>query len=330
MKKIILFFSWTGAFGIGVGWVSSVVWAQGAIDPKEKVAELPSIIKYSSDSPVDLLNDDPILPVVSGATHSTAGSGSIQRSISNRVPLPYYETGAPGNIAQFRGLGRSVEDTSVQALGVPLNYPQGGGFDLSIFPQFLWAGFQFQSGPSLGAFDPRAISGTVSLLPWTVDALRGETEWQRKFWVMGSSAGLQQTALGMARPGSWAAMLGMSLGKSVGPSGSFSIAFGDPKRLSGRFHLLATHLEVQNPGAQSFPTPNARSLTIRMIPVAQVDYRFSEETLYKGSVFIDGSYLRSNDPDSQLYSSDHAYQVGTENVLLHGNWRLGLNLRHLT
>ncbi|MGZ3707884.1 MAG: hypothetical protein ACXWPM_03500, partial [Bdellovibrionota bacterium] len=129
---------------------------------------LPPIVKEGT--PGEVLMEDPIVPALGDSTRLDSGSGSVLHQLANEIPLAAPDPGRVG-FAQFRGFGKSAEDTDVQAFGIPLNSPLGGGLDQSIFPQFLWSDYRFQAGPSLGAFDPRANAGTLTFIPWTERAL---------------------------------------------------------------------------------------------------------------------------------------------------------------
>ena len=143
---------------------------RGGSEPQERRLSCPALVKEGT--PGDLLMQDAVVPSwQAGGQTCRAGSGTLQKSLSDQIALPVISTSVPGNNVQFRGLGRSAEDTDVQAFGIPLNPPQGGGFDLSIFPQFIWSSYEFQPGPALGTFDPRGTAGSLTLVPWTEQAL---------------------------------------------------------------------------------------------------------------------------------------------------------------
>ena len=131
---------------------------------------LPLITK--TGAPAEVLMDDPIVPARKGKVSLNSAAGSIQNSLQNQLPIPITDSGKPGNLGQVRGFGPSAEDVDVQAFGLSLNPPQGGGFDLSTFPQFLWSSFNFQSGPALNSMNQSAASGTLRLIPWSVQALK--------------------------------------------------------------------------------------------------------------------------------------------------------------
>ena len=83
-------------------------------------------------SPIDFLAEDPIVPVLAGPVQRpTLRKASIQHTLTNDLPYAATDPSRPGQTSQFLGLGSSSEDTDVQTLGIPLNSPQGGGFDFS-------------------------------------------------------------------------------------------------------------------------------------------------------------------------------------------------------
>jgi hypothetical protein len=292
----------------------------------------PIFVKGIQDgTPADVLIADPVIPPRSGPTHSNSSSGTIQKSISDDLPLPVTGVGRPGNAAQFRGLGRSAEDTDVQTLGVPLNPAQGGGFDLSVFPQYLWAGFGYQAGPALGTFDPRGTAGTLTLLPWTACALREcpSNQPNEDALLRGtafySTAHLAQLSAAASDRESIAVVAGQSIGDSSGPSLGLSA-----KRAPVTFHLLFSDLDSKTPGPGEV-TPLAHQRNIRAIPLVQVELPTPGNGILKSSFFYDWNYLRYDDPSFSALpqSQDRVRQAGTETAVLVGPWRLGLGARRI-
>ncbi len=290
------------------------------------VLELAPLIKEGT--PGDLLMQDAVVPPQDGVAYPISGSGTLQQSLGDQFALPVISTAVPGNTVQFRGLGRSAEDTDVQAFGIPLNPPQGGGFDLSIFPQFLWASYQFQAGPALGTFDPRGTAGSLTLLPWTEQALAHPGTTQGRVIGAASTADLFQVSAAASDGYSVAVVAGTSAGDAQGPSAGLSARVGlsPGERLS--FHLLATDLDARTPGP-SGATPFAQQLTVRAIPLLQLDSRLAGGALLKSSVFADDEYLKYTDPGASALpaTQDHILQVGTEHALLAGDWKFGAGLR---
>jgi hypothetical protein len=135
----------------------------------EDLLVLPPVIVKGTAT--DLILVDQVSPQTHVSHGFDGSSGSSVKALEENLSLPVSQYGSGAPLSQFKGLGRSVEDTNVQTLGVPLNLPQGGGFDFSTFPQFFWASYRFQAGAGLGAYDPRAVSGTLTLTPWTYETL---------------------------------------------------------------------------------------------------------------------------------------------------------------
>lgn len=278
-------------------------------------------------SSTDLLQYDPVVPARTSQTQKTSGSGNLTRELSDRIALPVTDYGTPGSVSQFRGIGRTVEDTNVQSLGIPLNLPQGGGFDFSAFPQFIWSQYRYQLGPQSGGYDPRATSGTLTLVPWTYEAIRNEKQEARVFQLF--SQDLTQTAVGIDG-GKSALMVGMSTGLARGVSGSKSSRVIDGERFKLDVHYLGTSIKVRTPGSVSFRTPHANQKTVRLIPVLQSDLKLGRESWLKTSVFHDRNRIETANPEFGSKSHSTSIQYGLENALASGPWRAGLSGRKVS
>ncbi len=287
-------------------------------------------IKVEESTPVETLSLDPTLPVVSGKSNPSGARGSLENALFNQIALPTTNNAEPGTISQFRGAGRSVTDTEVQALGISLNPPAGGGLDLSTLPQYLWSDFEYQMGPALGAFDLRANSGTLILTPWTESALNS-AESSASGRVMSSSAGVTQTAAGADWGRQGAILAGYSGGTATGPSASLSTRW-NAGPLRGKFHVLGSQIEAPVPGSLSYPTPDARQVSTRVLPVLQADADVGEGIL-KTSAFYDVIDLDNTDPGTKnLYpgesqSNSRTRQGGVELAYLNGGFSLGAGAR---
>lgn len=287
-------------------------------------------IKVEESTPVETLSIDPTLPVVSGKSNLSGSRGSLENSLFNQIALPTTNNAEPGTLSQFRGAGRSVTDTEVQALGISLNPPAGGGLDLSTLPQFLWSDFEYQMGPALGAFDLRANSGTLILTPWTESALNS-VESSVSGRVMSSSAGVTQTAAGADWGRQGAILAGYSGGTATGPSGSLSTRW-NAGPLRGKLHVLGSQIDAPVPGSLSYPTPEARQVSTRLLPVLQADADLGEGVL-KTSAFYDVIDLENTDPGTknlfpgESQSTSRTRQGGVELAYLHGGLSLGAGAR---
>lgn len=276
-------------------------------------------------TPAEALSQDPIFRGLEGELHGPVGSGELGRAFQDAIPLPVADRGHPGAASSLIGLGRSSEDTGVQTLGIPLNPPQGGGFDLSTFPQFMWGTYRYQPGHVPGQPDPRGVGGSLVLTPWTQSAL-GSIDTGMRFSQFYSGAGLMQFSVAGKSRDRVAALFGYSDGDARGPSGSLSGRWA-AGQVKGKYHLLGTRIDAVSRGSTTLPTPNARQLTARMIPVVQADFPLEGGGLVKTSFFYDGTYLRYDNPDTGFATRDQARQGGFESALLWREWKAGLGLR---
>lgn len=291
----------------------------------EEVSEwsFPPIIVRGS--PIDQHLESSYAPTFSSEDESSFFIGD---SIQKETPFSVTEQTTPGSLTQLRGLGRTVEETSVETLGVPLQYPQGGGADLSLFPSYLWKEQRFYLGPSLGAAESQGSAGTLALTPWTAERVQNHSNFRRRVDFGVSSAKQGHWAAGSAGPG-YALLAGYSLGAAQGPSGSGSVRILKNENTSVDFHLLGTSLLVEAPGSVLFPTPEAFQHTTRVLPVIQTQTRFQDWT-WTQSTFADWSWMKFEDPSSPLFNSqDRTFQAGTDGVLSNQNWKLGLGVHHV-
>ncbi|RYZ62791.1 MAG: hypothetical protein EOP09_18460, partial [Proteobacteria bacterium] len=203
---------------------------------------------YSEGSTYDVLKFDPFTPSIERKkTKKLSSNGGVSKEISQELPYHLSENTRPGNVTNFQGSGKRPEDIDVNFLGIPLNAPQGGGFDLNSFPQYLWSGFSFQQGPSAGAYDPRGVAGSLSLKLWTQEAItsfKPEDPYARAT-VFRSSARLSQLSASGTN-GEIAALVGVSDGQITGPAGSMSAKLLTRDRLKIKGHVVATNQTVHN------------------------------------------------------------------------------------
>lgn len=316
---------------------SLIVFYVGSVLADERpVYTLPPIV--IEGTALESLNADAIVPALKASQESMAqpsASGSLGSGLKRDLALPVNDYGKPGNLTSLRGLGRSTEEVNTEVLGVPLNYAQGGGFDLSIYPQFLWSDYRFQLGPSLSTLDVRAGSGTLLLEPWTSAALQGDEQTRIRILQSYSGAAGSQSAIGVKHEDRFASLVGFSAGDARGPAGSLSGRWGErDARVQGKYHFLGTRLDAQIPGSRTFPTPRARQISTRLTPVFQADFRLSEgdtQSLLKTTWFYDATYLKYDDADSYASRSrDRALQGGGEIAWIQRDWRVGLVLRQVS
>lgn len=283
-----------------------------------------------SSLPGHLLQEDEVVPSKIGKTAANSSAGSIQNSLQNQLGVSMSDLGQPGAPGQIRGLGTSAEDVDVQALGISLNPASGGGFDLGLFPQFLWSGYQYQTGPSLGALNQSASSGTLSLTPWTVEALQNpETRVNASAFT--SSLGVNQISAATQVGGRAALVMGYSSLRVRGPSAGLSTVWGGgkPRAYRGGFHLLASDLDSDSPGSTDFPSPRAITRKKRIIPLIQNEFAVGEAGRLTNSLFYDQARVNYSNPDHFFDSEINSTQWGTQNVLLWKDWRFGTSFRQV-
>ncbi len=296
--------------------------AQISSDGTTETWILPAII--TEGTPADALKYDPVVPATKSQTDSLNGAGTLTRDLQQKLPFQIKTNGRPGQQSSLIGVGKNSEETDVNALGIPLNSPQGGGFDFSQFPQYIWESFSFQAGPSLGAFDPQAAAGNLTLIPWTQQALtqRGSAA---RLTAFRSTLNVNQFSVGGKYEDQVAILVGQSTGELKGPAGSISGRWGGGK-VSGKYHLLASNQTTENI-RPLFGSYIFRQKTLRYLPVLQTDFRLSENALFKTSLFYDYTYFRSEDQASPVRT--HIAQQGIESALILPEWRLGLSGRRL-
>lgn len=298
-------------------------------DQSDSLINLPLIVKQGT--PGEVLSEDVILPAQKGPLRSNSTSGFIQNSLQNQMALPVSDYGKPGNLAQLKGLGASAEELDVQAFGISLNPPQGGGFNLSLFPQFLWSQYQFQNGPSLNGLNPTAASGTLMLTPWSAAAIHQPGLGGRGL-QFASTGGIFQTSVAAREGSRVAAVAGYSGDQVRGPSAGLSAQWGaaEPgRRYQGQFHLLATDLNAQTPGPTYAFSPSATTRTARVIPVIQNDFRFGSSSLLKTSLFFDSAWLHYENEERDFFATSLTRQWGGSQVFLTGDWKFGFQYRQV-
>lgn len=290
----------------------------------ETAVQLPRLIVEETSAESALL--DPISEDQQVKVDRTTGtSGSIESDLRKASPLLVNRGGAgAGSFDQYKGYGKSAEDIDVQALGVPLNSALGGGYNLSTLPAFLWSGITIKNGPQFGAHASHSSTGSLILTPWTLAALRKEG---RRLEVSQLVSNHRYGYLSVGgRFEKEAALLGYSWGDWRGASGAFSRVWTASRV---QFHLLATRNRAVTPGSLSFPTPNAFLETTRFIPILQVDRDLSRGTL-KTSLYFDGQYQRTENPDLNSVTGGHTRAAGLSSVWLKNEWRLSLGAKRVS
>lgn len=282
-------------------------------------------------TPADALKFDPIVPSLKTKTTLRASNGGIAKDLENSLPYHFSDNNRAGNVVNFSGAVKAAEEIDVNVMGIPLNAPQGGGFNLTSFPQYLWNGFNFQVGPALGAYDPRGVAGSLSLRLWSQEALFTEESGYR---VTGfhSTSHVQQFSIGYDKEKNLGIMAGLSTGKVQGPAGSVSYRGYESGKFKSKFHLIATDQKVQDFQSERSTQATADYRTVRVIPILQADYEFAPGVLLKTNFFYDHAYLETDDPSNATgvqRERSHIMQGGVETALISGNTKIGLGARQV-
>ena len=313
----------------GLAWLGPFFLFIAPFGADESVTRLETI--SVSSTATEFLQTDLIHPVKEMPPRYSNGSGTLDQSLSRDYPVQVLTGGSPGTITQFRGFGVRSEDTNVQTLGVSLNPAQGGGFDFSTMPLYLWSSYRYQVGPASASFDPRSFSGVVSLVPWTARALDSKARgvWSLEPSVLVSSLDLRQYAVGAVNSSSTvAAVAGGSFGSNQGASGSLSAKLDLGAQDSVRFHLIATDLIAKVPGSTTFPTPLTTSRSQRVLPIMNWDH-ITDSVVSKLTVYTDLSNLNQNSPEGGYTTFDQTRAYGANYAVGFSGWKIGLLGRKL-
>ncbi len=302
----------------------------------EEVVLSPIVVQ---GNPLDLFSDDTekSLQTFSSRAQRSQGvtgaqrveGGPLSTQLKRNLGLPISDSGQPGATAQVRGVGFSAEETQVDSLGVPLTPVQGGGFDFSLFPEFLWGDVLYGTGPQATVSDPRAVAGRLSLVPITSSSLenRQSHAW---FGQSYSSAVLSQTWVGAKFEDRFAATAGWSDGKVSGPSGAFStksiIAEGS-SQIEWVVNGLGSSMTSELDGTISYPTPGATQKTRRGILSTQATRWLGNNSLVRGLAFVDLGDLDYSDTSHSFESKTKANQYGGELGYFDGPFKLGTTVR---
>jgi len=274
----------------------------------------PIVVKAKSS--FDSLSEDLYLPQKKISFESSRGS--TLDALDKNEPFPSVNYGYPSGAMGSTLGGRSIDDTQVSTLGVPLNLPQGGGPDLSFFPSFLWSGVNISSVPSVAGFSPQGVSGSMQFDLWTRDQVRDHKFSTTISRVTGNYDRQLQNFSVATKKENIAILGGMNFGQQKGPAGSLSYYFIRKPRSHFIFHMLGTDQDGESPGDKNNPTPTARKKTWRVIPALESHQEFGNEeedrVILESTFYADLHQMIFEDPG--LYStSTRTQQFGVENAL---------------
>lgn len=295
----------------------SILFSTALLLPSDTI-ELPPVIH---EVPSRTVNGEQV-DEFSGSVLSEllTASGSVAKNVGNQIPIPVLDSGRPGGNSQIRGLGKSAEELSVQTLGVSLNPAQGGGFDFSMLPSFLWADFQFSTS---------SAGGRIQLTPWTALQMKESKTAGQRYGMQFGSQGDFQALAGASIPLKSSLLVGINSGNLNGISGSWSGKHIISPRNTLHAHLLATDHRAQMPGTVSFPTTRAHQRGKRWIPILNHNWTLNPQATLDSTAYWDGSELEFQDPDYGMSSRDFTRRFGMSQEYRWKNLTLNGTFDHL-
>ncbi len=289
-------------------------------------------ITFGARASFETLSRESLLPKEQ-VSFQSARSTTLS-AIGTSVLDPLVQFGYPSGATSTALGGRTVDDTQVSTLGVPLNLTQGGGADLSVLPSYLWSSAEISSTPVSQGYTPGAASGAIDLKLWTRERVlsgkRKRPEFDSRVTAQYDRQ-VQTVSVATERPGI-AINLGTSLGLQEGPAGSLSYEFYEDASQTYRFHLLGTDQRGASLGSRSNPTPRATKSTWRVIPVLETERRLGEPGhtwLWQSTVFADWNGIRFQNPASSgNNTSSRAFASGIENAISFNSTTISASLRY--
>jgi hypothetical protein len=291
----------------------------------ETVITLPRA-QFSGNATFETLNDDTFVPTEK--TSLTNDRASTLDNFKFETPYALQDLGYPGGQTGINIGGRSIEDTQVTTLGIPLNLPEGGGADFAFFPVFLWNEVDIRQTTSSAGFAPSASSGQVEFIPWTRASLVNPATPSTI-----ARAGItydhdsQAYSFGVKHD-DYALLIGTTTGLLTGPSGEASYLVMQNSTGHIFFHVIATDETANSPGSDTLKTPGATLENWRVLPVLETGFHLARGLELQTTAYADINSLNYIDPNTPANSSDtRTHQFGLENAIVKGVDTLALSAR---
>jgi hypothetical protein len=302
-----------------------------SIDPSQNTSNPNRLqpIEVSESASFEVLARDPITPkkIIS----IPASRPNLFQNLRQTLPYSVDVRGYPSGNNSVNLGGRSVEDTQVSTLGVPLALPQGGGADLSGFGHFLWDRAVVSTAPNSAAFVQQSASGSIELKSWSREQLRRPYRLRDLNSQASVSYNRQASTFSIgSRYQNTAVIAGSSFGLLTGPSAGLSHEILNHGGNYIALHALGFDTEGTSPGSRTFSTPNNLKKNWRLLPVLETRFNLLEGVRYEGTLYGDIQRLRFQDPTNSAFDSDtRTFQYGIENAIRYQNWTLGLSGRYV-
>ncbi len=293
----------------------------------ESEVKIPQI-EVTGSASFESLNEDTYIPTQKLSINSERAGTLDSLKWGNTFPTQNY--GFPSGASGVNLGGRSINDTQVTTMGVPLNLPQGGGADFSYFPSFLWKEAVISPTVSNSGFSPNAVSGRLEFIPWTRSTLLDNKTIENKSRITASDDHDAQTISGASSNNQYGAIAGAVLGRSEGGAGGLSSYLIQKPGNQILVHLIGAQIKGESPGSTTNPSPRATKDTWRLIPVLESHQDLEHGILLESTLYGDLQELKFTDPDNSSSNSDtHTYQYGIENAVLVGPYTFALSARYI-
>ena len=283
---------------------------------------LPTVV-FSGESTFETLQKESLLPRERVKMEGVRGSTLDELKWDTLYPVTSY--GYPGGAMGVSLGGRSVDDTQVTTLGIPLNLPQGGGADLSTFPSFLWSKASAVSSTSSAGFSQQSVSGNLDLTPWTWEGVNpADVRRPDSRITLSAERDVQSFSIGTRKQG-FSVLAGSTFGRQTGPAGSLSYRFLSTPSLIMTANVIGSDQDSENPGPDNAPTPGARKHTVRILPSLMTHWR-SDALKIQTTFFGDLQKTDSTDYDTH----DELQVFGVESAVVAGDTTIALSARHVS
>ena len=280
-------------------------------------------LSFMADASFETLDQDTLIPRQTVKMNQDR-SGTLE-SFGKTSAFPLVNLGYPSGASGVKLGGRSIEDTQVSTLGVPLNLPQGGGVDLSIFPSFLWSEAELSPSTSTSGHAPQAASGSLQLKLWTREMIRTKNRNELNSRITASYDRLLQNFSFASQAEDFTIVAGLNQGLMTGPAGSFSYYLMRRPGHHLLFHALGSAQDGNDFGSIRFPTPNNHKKTWRVIPVLESHQEIDGDFIIESTAYADLQELQEVDP--QYPRDSRIQQFGIENAVLLGPYTYALSAR---
>lgn len=295
-----------------------------AASAEESAFTLPAI-NVTGRTSFETLREESLVPVTVIPIENSRST--LLDDLKWNTLFPLQNFGYPSGANGVSLGGRSIDDTQVTTLGVPLNQAIGGGADLSGFPAFLWSEVRIAPSTTSAAFIQQSASGNLDLTPWSWSILRPTlAPEQSSRLTLSWDRDLQTVSIG-TRKSDISILAGNTFGRQTGPAGSLSYRFLKSRDLTLTANVIGTDQKGEDPGSTEFPRAAGAKKTTRVIPSIMAQYGLQEGFSIQTTIF--GDIQRLEFDNEAFRSIDRTQSFGVENAIGIGNTILTVSARNV-